>query len=145
MTARRFVWLVIAAMLMATVAIVVAVVVFVRLDNTIDSAKAQQEAFNVESLRARSANCLQFERDHLRDVKQLRDTYAYIRQLEPSELGDPINRFVIGRLPETEAKARTDTAPGYCDNPGLGLPEPDPVVPCRPRVILAPGPRCPSK
>jgi hypothetical protein len=91
-----------------------------------------QRDFNAEALRARDANCLQFERDHLADVTQLRQTYFYLAQLRDDELGDAINRFVIARLPETERLARTDTSPDYCDAPGLGLPEPDPVLPKRP-------------
>jgi hypothetical protein len=95
----------------------------------------QQRDFNEEALRARSANCLQFERDHLRDVDQLRQTYAYLEQLRPGEFEQPINRFIVARLSETETAARTDTAPDYCDEPGLGRPEPDPVVPERPAYL----------
>jgi hypothetical protein len=35
-------------------------------------------------------------------------------------------------LSTTEAEARMDDAPPFCDDEGIGLPEPDPVVPPRP-------------
>jgi hypothetical protein len=94
--------------------------------------QGQQERFNRNALEVRSANCLRDEREHLRDVEMLRDTYAYLKQLRPDELGDGINRFIIGRLSETEARAKQDVAPPHCDDPGFGLPEPDPVLPKRP-------------
>lgn len=79
--------------------------------------------------------CQIFEGQHLADVRQLRDTYRYLLQLSPVEKRDGINRYVIGRLPETEKRARTDTAPEFCDDDGVGLPEPDPEVPERPRAL----------
>lgn len=89
---------------------------------------------------ARDQFCLSAENEHLRDVKQLRQTYAYLAQLRPGERDDSINRFVIERLPETERKARQDTAPEHCDHGSLfhgdlGRPEPDPVVPKRPASL----------
>lgn len=79
--------------------------------------------------------CTLFETDHLRDVKKLRHTYRYLLALRPDERDDTINRFVRRDLPELERDARTDSAPEFCDEPGRGLPEPDPVVPRRPRAL----------
>lgn len=121
------------ALLAATIAVVVAVIVYVRLSD-------QQDRFFANAVRVRSQNCKLFEADHLRDVVQLRQTYAYLEQLHKDEFDDPINRFVVARLSETEATAHHDSAPDYCDNQQpngkpYGLPEPDPVVPDRPQFL----------
>jgi hypothetical protein len=79
-------------------------------------------------------NCHIWETIHARDVVQLADTYQYLAQLKPHQEDDPINVFIRIRLPETEAKAK-DIAPDFCDKPGLGLPEPDPVIPEKPESI----------
>lgn len=76
--------------------------------------------------------CQLFEQSHYNDVQQLKQTYAYLKQLSPEERKQPLNRFIIVRLPITEKQASKDTAPEFCDQPGLGRPEPDPVVPKRP-------------
>lgn len=78
--------------------------------------------------------CASSEREHAINVRQYKDTLAYLDELkrrQPGELSRGINPFVIGRLPDTEKRARKDTAPPICDTPGLGLPEPDPVLPKR--------------
>jgi hypothetical protein len=76
----------------------------------------------------RDQSCRLFEADHLADVEQLKRTYSYLdRQTVPSEL----TREIVRRLPELEREARIDGAPAYCDEPGVGLKEPDPVLPPR--------------
>jgi hypothetical protein len=92
-----------------------------------------------ESVDRRDQNCLLFEGDHLRDVTQLRRTYKYLSG--PNARRNPgLTRLVVESLPETEAAARVDTAPPYCDETtsgflglgkerDVGLPEPDPVLP----------------
>lgn len=80
-------------------------------------------------------SCKISERGHLEDVRQLRQTYRYLLQLTPAERQQPLNRFIIGQLPRTEREARTDNAPSYCDRAGVGLPEPDPVIPKRPKRL----------
>lgn len=76
-----------------------------------------------------SQTCELFEGAHLNDVTQLKQTYKYIDALGPREVKDTINQFIISGLPELELKARSDPAPEYCDEPDVGLPEPDPVLP----------------
>lgn len=73
--------------------------------------------------------CRIFEQAHKDDVDQLIQTYAYLDKLTPQEVHDPLNTFVILNLPTQEKRARTDSAPEFCDEPGVGLPEPDPVLP----------------
>lgn len=89
--------------------------------------------------------CASSEREHATLVRQYKDTLEYIDKLKemPERLQEPINQFVISRLPDTESRARKDTAPPLCDkksvktlNPfseptEVGLPEPDPVLPKR--------------
>lgn len=88
--------------------------------------------------------CAGDEREHLQLVNQYRDTLGYLEDLRvkaPERLTDPLNQFVIARLPDTEERARTDTAPPLCDGKRwtglpylshkveIGRPEPDPPLP----------------
>lgn len=88
--------------------------------------------------------CTSAEREHATWVRQYTDTILYletVKKTAPQQLMDPINQFVILRLPETEKRAREDTAPPLCDGmhrgavpffgeeSEIGLPEPDPVLP----------------
>lgn len=79
--------------------------------------------------------CALFEADHLRDVDQLGETYRYLLALRAGERKTTFNRFIIAGLPDLEAEARVDKAPDYCDEPKVGLPEPDPVIPRRPEGL----------
>jgi hypothetical protein len=85
-----------------------------------------------EQAERRDQNCHLFEGDHLRDVEDLRSTYKYLNQLTAVERRTAINQAILRSLPMAEGEARVDRAPDYCDAPGVGLPEPDPVVPDRP-------------
>lgn len=69
------------------------------------------------------------------DVEALRRTYEYLGGLSGKQLAEPLNRAVLAGLPSTIREAETDDAPSYCDKPGVGLPEPDPKLPVRPRNI----------
>lgn len=98
-------------------------------------------------------SCEADEREHLRTVESLRSTYLYLLNLTDAELGSTFNRFIIAQVPQTETRAKTDTAPAFCDKPGeaaereykrthgkhgsppVGLPEPDPKIPVRPERI----------
>lgn len=84
--------------------------------------------------------CQLFETDHLKDVQQLRDTYKFL--LDPDAANTGLVKFVILNLPRTEQEARTDNAPEYCDGvtatgADIGLPEPDPKIPERPKKLDA--------
>lgn len=86
----------------------------------------------LESKNRRDQACLRDESSHLDDVRALGQTYRYLEQLKPSERKQTINVFILRNLPQTEQKARHDSAPDFCDEPGIGLREPDPVLPPRP-------------
>lgn len=78
--------------------------------------------------------CTLFETDRKANVKQLTETYKYLVALKPSEKNDTINQFIIRSLPETEANAK-DVVPKFCNSPKVGLPEPNPKVPPRPKEL----------
>lgn len=94
-----------------------------------DQAKHAISSFKKESFQRRDDSCEISEREHLTDVKALRQTYKYIDSLKPDEVKDTLNQFIIANMPQTEQNARIDVAPEYCDEPHIGLPEPDPVLP----------------
>ena len=98
-----------------------------------------QEQTNQEAIDRRDQSCSLFERQHLTEVNQLRDTYRYLESIPPENRSDPINKFIRSSLPEVERTAQVDRAPPYCDEPGVGLPEPDPVLPKRPKALEGAG------
>lgn len=83
----------------------------------------------VEGAERRDQNCVLFERSHLQDVKNLRSTYRYLKDLTPPESKSLLNQFIVQNLAKTEKEARIDSAPEYCDAKHTGLPEPDPTLP----------------
>lgn len=101
----------------------------------IEDVRGVQQQTESEAQMRRDQSCVLFERSHLADVNQLSDTYRYLLSLSPQELRNPLNQFILASLPEVEQQAHVDTAPRYCDAPGVGLPEPDPVVPDRPKEL----------
>lgn len=85
--------------------------------------------------------CRIFEGAQREEREELADTYAYLygaqlRGVKPGE--DQLYDFALSRLPVTLDKAREDQAPGYCDQPDVGEPEPDPPMPERPRGLELP-------
>lgn len=94
-----------------------------------------------EGLVIRSDICRSFEQTHRREVTQLKSTYKYLLSLSPEERKTTLNRTVASQLPQAERDARSDQddlgvfVPRYCDRPKSGLPEPDPVVPKRPKQL----------
>lgn len=97
----------------------------------VDKARTAFHAFVVESRNRRDEACTISEREHLQDVDKLRRTYSYLDALTPIEVSQTINQFIIANLNEQEENARRDVAPSYCDEQGIGLPEPDPTLPKR--------------
>jgi hypothetical protein len=85
-----------------------------------------------ESGERRSQICVGAERDDRDEIARLNRTYEYLLSLSPRQRRSPLNQLVIRTLPETEANARTVTAPEFCTEPGVGLPGPAPRVPDRP-------------
>lgn len=89
-----------------------------------------------EGAERRDQICLSAEREHLNDVTSLTRTYEYLGSLTRGERMQPLNRFLIRSLPEAENKVRIDPAPPFCDEPDVGLPEPDPRIPHRPAELV---------
>jgi hypothetical protein len=92
----------------------------------------------------RSQTCETFEGAYAEQVRRLENTYGFlllpgIRQRSP-DLYD----FAIRELPTLERGAKSDDdpfgprVPAYCDDPNVGLPEPDPEVPRRPDGLRVP-------
>jgi hypothetical protein len=91
-------------------------------------------AIRAENRERRDQSCAISERKQATDIKKLRQTYAYLhRKRREGRLGEDLPREVIRALPRSEAEAHEDDAPPFCDEKGIGLPEPDPVIPSRPR------------
>lgn len=82
-------------------------------------------------------NCEAAERAHLASVQELRGTYQYLIQVEksPTEKDTILYKLIIQGLPRTISEGEIDIAPDYCDDPGYGLKEPDPVIPKRPDFL----------
>jgi hypothetical protein len=98
---------------------------------------------NRETSERRSQTCTWFEGDHLDDVQQLRRAYKRIPEalefyLEaaPKRLHPFLVGAVTSDVERLEAEARVDAAPEFCDEESVGLPEPDPVIPKRPKNLL---------
>lgn len=94
-----------------------------------------------ETTERRDQACRGYEAVYRNEVKELGNTYDFFLH-PPKEfeglLKDP---RVIQSLRDSERDARSD-ADGYgqfvppaCDDPGIGLPEPDPVAPPRPKEL----------
>lgn len=86
-----------------------------------------------EGLKRRDQLCLADENAHLRDVKKLRATYRFLLGPPPPAPSSLVLAVRLG-LSSQEADAR-DHAPDFCDEPGIGLPEPDPIIPRRPKAL----------
>jgi hypothetical protein len=99
----------------------------------------------METADRRNQICLSAEKEHLDEVTSLRRIYKFIGELSVDDIREPINKFIILNLANTEKEARSDDAPPFCDLPGqvaekrgakvVGLPEPDPEVPDRPADV----------
>ena len=95
-----------------------------------------------EQTERRNQTCTLNEGDHLQDVTELRRTYKRLPQalefyLEtaPERLRPFLRNAIASDLVRLEKEARIDAAPQFCDEPGIGLPEPDPVIPKRPKGL----------
>jgi hypothetical protein len=96
-----------------------------------------------ETTERRSQTCLWFEGDHLDDVNQLRRNYKrlpgaleFYLEAAPKRLHPFLVGAITSDLERLEAEARVDAAPAFCDEPDVGLGEPDPVIPERPKNLL---------
>lgn len=77
----------------------------------------------------RDQTCTIAERDYAFQVNQLRGTYRYLASLSKAESQSTLNQFVVRNLPQQERRLRLEHPPSFCDKPGIGLPEPNPVLP----------------
>lgn len=100
-----------------------------------------------EAAERRDQNCLSFEGKHAQEVRDLDDQYAFLLTA-PRERWDDTQTFVYERtLPALEREAVRDNdplgerVPAYCDEPGVGLAEPDPCIPKRPQSLGPPAAR----
>lgn len=84
-----------------------------------------------EGAERRDQMCRLFETQHAIDVERLYRTYEYLNDLPRAEWGKPLTRAIVVDLPRLEDEARRDSAPAFCDEEGVGLPEPDPDLPAR--------------
>jgi hypothetical protein len=92
----------------------------------------------------RDQACRGLELGHRQEVRQLRRTYRFYLDPPPSFRDLLSNPLVAQQLREDERAAQSDQdqygvfVPKYCDEPGVGLPEPDPKVPERPPELSPP-------
>lgn len=82
-----------------------------------------------ESKDRRNQNCLVFEGSHKADVDNLKQTFKFLDRTRPDEWDNTIIKFVARNVPKQYEEAKIDAAPEYCDEEGIGLPEPDPEIP----------------
>jgi hypothetical protein len=83
----------------------------------------------------RDQTCTLFERQHSSTVSRLRDTYSYLEDLAPHERDDRINAAVLAGLPKLEQEAQANVEPDFCNEDGVGQPEPGAVIPRRPEDL----------
>lgn len=92
----------------------------------------------VEAQQRRDQSCTIQEKKQLADVTQLKQTYKFL--LDPASKKSGLYKVVLISLPRAESEAREDDAPAFCDEPDVGLPEPDSKIPPRPASIKLPKP-----
>jgi len=103
-------------------------------------------ALEAESHERRDQSCVVFERDtiaaktaYVTAKQQLTSTQDYLHTLSPAERRTGINQAIVASLPRLKdavdvqwRNARATAAPVYCDEPGIGLEEPNPALPDKP-------------
>lgn len=80
-------------------------------------------SFKQETKERRSDTCLIQEREYKANADQLKQTYGYLERLSPEEAGSNLNQTILRQLPLTETRLRTNPAPPFCNEPGVGLSE----------------------
>jgi hypothetical protein len=96
--------------------------------------RERANALRAENRERRDQACAISEHKQETDIMKLKRTYAYLLR-QPREALEEKNSLpseVVRALPQSEEEARTDDAPPFCDEPGIGLKEPDMKVPSRP-------------
>lgn len=82
--------------------------------------------------------CVVFERLHDTEVRRLRGTYEYLAALPSAELETVLSQTILRGLPETEKRVEDILPPAFCNQPGVGLPEPGLKTPERPPSLRVP-------
>ena len=119
--------------------VIVALLSFIAIFYTYHDGNKQDRVIERNQREALDQFCRLAEQDHKTDVDRLTEIYTYLDALPRSQYDAPINQFVINStLTTRETEAYNDKAPPLCDRPGLGLPEPDPVIPDRPADLRGP-------
>lgn len=77
--------------------------------------------------------CTVLERDSEAQIIALKRTYDYVEKLTPKERGDGINVAVISNLERQRKETIAAAPPPFCDTGELGLPEPGPRLPPKPK------------
>lgn len=90
-----------------------------------------------ESAKRRDQQCRIDETKEAADIETLRQTYLFLERQSPQQMAEKggIAQAVLLNLPKTERDARQPDAAAYCNAPGIGLPEPGPTIPRRPRDL----------
>lgn len=81
-------------------------------------------------------SCIQSETRYDNAVERLASTYRYLVALPADERQTTLNQFIIKSIPQTEQDAKDSKAPTFCDKPNTGLPEPNPIFPERPPIVV---------
>jgi len=77
----------------------------------------------------RDEQCRFFEQQESASFKRVIASYKYLDDLPRRERHTPLTRAIVRALPDTYKEASASRAPSYCDEPGIGLPEPGPRLP----------------
>lgn len=125
--AYRDVWLVILSVVLLLVA--------VRVSDQSDKTARQVREQRAEAAERRDQTCLLFERSFRDDVNQLQARYDYLLGLTPRQRRTGLNRVIFAQLPTSRAHAVASRPPPYCAPTRVGLDEPFPEVPKRPKAL----------
>lgn len=92
-----------------------------------------------ELKKAQDQNCVLFERNAADAVKQVNDSYKFFSNIvenNPDETDSALVAFALPELPKTEQRAADLKAPPNCDQPNVGLDEPNEQVLARPNAVV---------
>jgi hypothetical protein len=80
------------------------------------------------------------EGEQAAEIRDLQRTYDFLLRQPPRDLQNDqtLAGEIVRGLAQIEEEAHRDNAPAFCDEPGIGLPEPDPMIPHRPAVLRPP-------
>ena len=128
--------------LLAFIAVAAAAIIsYSQAYNASHDAKDAVARIERETKERRGQICLSFETTHLNEVQQLSDTYRFLRELPEADKHTSLTKAIVQNLPMLEKNAKSDQdssgifVPTYCDAPNVGLPEPDPIPPQRPKEV----------